>query len=125
MLIPIVIEIQWHFYLWKYLYNDKNNALSAGRCQTPALRLVYDNEQQIQNAQTSSPIYKIHGNFLTEKMDFVLKQEFESIEETEQFMKKSVHHKYKLISRSIQIRLYSIFRYIHYFLIRPFDLAND
>ena len=29
--------------LWKYLYCNKKNSLSAGRCQTPALRLVYDN----------------------------------------------------------------------------------
>ena len=94
--LDVIVGYKISPYLWKYLYNDKNNALSAGRCQTPALRLVYDNEQQIQNAQTSSPTYKVHGNFLSEKLDFVLKQEFESIEETEQFMKKSVHHKHKL-----------------------------
>ena len=29
--------------LWKFAYNNKSNALSAGRCQTPALRLIYDN----------------------------------------------------------------------------------
>ena len=28
--------------LWKYLYHNKDNGLSAGRCQTPALRLVYE-----------------------------------------------------------------------------------
>jgi DNA topoisomerase-1 len=29
--------------LWKYVFSSKSNALSAGRCQTPALRLIYDN----------------------------------------------------------------------------------
>ena len=35
--------------LWKYLYNDSKNSLSSGRCQTPALRLVYDNELERKN----------------------------------------------------------------------------
>ena len=29
--------------LWKYVYYSTSNSLSAGRCQTPALRLIYDN----------------------------------------------------------------------------------
>ena len=94
--LDVIVGYKISPYLWKYLYNDKNNALSAGRCQTPALRLVYDNEQQIQNSQVSSPTFKVHGNFLSEKLDFTLKREFESIEETEKFMKKSVHHKHIL-----------------------------
>ena len=31
--------------LWKYIQNK----LSAGRCQTPALNLIYDNEKEIQS----------------------------------------------------------------------------
>ena len=34
-------------FLWKYIYNNKTEGLSAGRCQTPALRLVYDNQKRI------------------------------------------------------------------------------
>ena len=30
--------------LWKFLYKNKDNSLSAGRCQTPALRLIHENE---------------------------------------------------------------------------------
>jgi DNA topoisomerase I len=29
--------------LWKYVFSSRAKSLSAGRCQTPALRLVYDN----------------------------------------------------------------------------------
>ena len=32
--------------LWKYVFKNAQNALSAGRCQTPALRLVYENEME-------------------------------------------------------------------------------
>ena len=33
--------------LWKYIMSNTKNTLSAGRCQTPALRLVYDNYREI------------------------------------------------------------------------------
>ena len=29
------------------IYTINDNSLSAGRCQTPALRLIYDNEKTI------------------------------------------------------------------------------
>lgn len=94
--LDVIVGYKISPYLWKYLYNDKNNALSAGRCQTPALRLVYENEQQIQNSQTGSPTFKVYGNFLSENLEFILKREFESIDEIEQFMKKSVKYKHVL-----------------------------
>ena len=36
--------------LWKHLTLNKKNALSAGRCQTPALNLIYENHLKIQNS---------------------------------------------------------------------------
>jgi len=44
--LDIIVGYKISPYLWKYLYNNKENSLSAGRCQTPALRLVYDNEKE-------------------------------------------------------------------------------
>jgi capsule biosynthesis phosphatase len=35
--------------MWKLIKKNKENSLSAGRCQTPALRLVYDNDKEIKN----------------------------------------------------------------------------
>jgi DNA topoisomerase-1 len=35
--------------MWKLIKKNKENSLSAGRCQTPALRLVYDNDKDIKN----------------------------------------------------------------------------
>ena len=32
--------------LWKFISRKAEKGLSAGRCQTPALRLVYENEQE-------------------------------------------------------------------------------
>lgn len=51
--------------LWKYIQNK----LSAGRCQTPALKLVYDNEIEIQN-DTPESLYKIEGFFTDKNIKF-------------------------------------------------------
>lgn len=49
--------------LWKHISHDKGNPLSAGRCQTPALRLVYDKEELISKAQPQKE-YKVTGDFM-------------------------------------------------------------
>ena len=72
--------------LWNYIYKNPENALSAGRCQTPALKLIYDNKKEID----SSPIkimYKIRGQFLGKP--FILSKEFETEEEVLAFYKES------------------------------------
>jgi len=74
--------------LWKYLYRSKNNSLSAGRCQTPALRLVYDNEQE-KKRSIIRQTHKITGTFFPKKIDFGLSKEFETDEEVLKFMELS------------------------------------
>ena len=39
--------------LWKYIYSSKTRPLSAGRCQTPALRLVYEHSLRAQTSEIS------------------------------------------------------------------------
>jgi len=73
--------------LWKYMYYDKENSLSAGRCQTPALRLVYDNEQEC--GQDLEKSYKILGDFTDRHLEFVLSQEFADAGAVREFMEKS------------------------------------
>jgi len=72
--------------LWKYLYMSRGNSLSAGRCQTPALRLVYDNAKaEVNITQT----YKITGLFYPKKLEFELSKELETREETRAFLEAS------------------------------------
>jgi DNA topoisomerase-1 len=66
-------------YLWKYLYFNKSNSLSAGRCQTPALRLVYDNDHN-KKADLETK-YKTIGNFTTNNVAMTLNYEFETKEQ--------------------------------------------
>jgi DNA topoisomerase-1 len=60
--------------LWKYIAYNAKNALSAGRCQTPALRLLYDNEKDIR-ANPGTKAYKITGYFTNQCIPFELNQD--------------------------------------------------
>lgn len=81
--------------LWKYIPHAKENALSAGRCQTPALRLVYDNEMEKMAKGDVETHYIITGNFFDLKIDFVLNHKFENGEQIIEFLQKSINHKYE------------------------------
>jgi len=59
--------------LWKKIYYSKSNALSAGRCQTPALRLIYENEKAKKDIETK---YKTIGYFFSKNIPFELNHAF-------------------------------------------------
>ena len=63
--------------LWKCIAKNKDNALSAGRCQTPALKLIYDNHQEIINAPKKM-VYNTTGFFTNSNLAFELSKQFES-----------------------------------------------
>ena len=81
--------------LWKNIYHSKANSLSAGRCQTPALRLVHENEREIQ----ASPLetrYKTTGHFFSQNIAFELNREFDNMDLTKQFLELSKKFTHKL-----------------------------
>jgi DNA topoisomerase-1 len=57
--------------LWKFINKSKDNSLSAGRCQTPALRLIYDNEQDIKKSEERK-VYNVTGFFTNSNIAFDL-----------------------------------------------------
>jgi len=57
--------------LWKYISKNSENSLSAGRCQTPALRIVYDNQKEI-NEATKKEKYNTIGFFTNLNIPFEL-----------------------------------------------------
>ena len=81
--------------LWKYLYNNKENGLSAGRCQTPALRLVYDNEQDKKTGASITKTHKLMGRFFSKNIEFQLHRELED-SAVEGFLLKSMKFKHML-----------------------------
>ena len=60
--------------LWKYLYHNKDNGLSAGRCQTPALRLVYECAMTPVEVQKDT-MYRLIGRFTSMNIEFQLSRE--------------------------------------------------
>lgn len=74
--------------LWKHLFRNKDNALSAGRCQTPSLKLIYENEKEY-NESTTNVTYKINGTFFEKNIVFHLSKEFENEMEVVDFLELS------------------------------------
>jgi DNA topoisomerase-1 len=81
--------------LWKQVYHSKSNSLSAGRCQTPALRLVYDNEKEKERSE-SEYIYKTTGTFLSQNIAFDLNHEFTQKQDVIAFLEKTKTHKHSI-----------------------------
>lgn len=80
--------------LWKKIYYSKSNALSAGRCQTPALRLVYENEKAKKDLETK---YKTIGHFFSRKIPFELNHTFFSESDIAPFLEKNAEFSHKMI----------------------------
>jgi len=66
--------------LWKYISRTAENSLSAGRCQTPALKLIYDNQQEI-DKNLCQKVFSIIGYFTSKNLPFELNTVLESSNE--------------------------------------------
>ena len=82
--------------LWKYVFKNNQNALSAGRCQTPALRLVYENELEARTkADNASQKHRVQACFFPQNIMFELQKEFETETEVCDFISLSLTHPHK------------------------------
>jgi len=79
--------------LWKKISQKKKTGLSAGRCQTPALRIVYDNQREI-DTSPSSQVYTTTGYFTSKNLDFTLNYQHESAEKMSAFLEESLNHEH-------------------------------
>ena len=82
--------------LWKYVFKNAQNALSAGRCQTPALRLVYDNEMEART-KVGQQKHRIQACFFPQNLMFELQKEFETETEVCEFLSLSATHPHKFM----------------------------
>jgi len=103
--------------LWQHISSDKTSALSAGRCQTPALRIIYDNEMermQLNDDDDDSTThndknqkkenqyyYSVYGHFTKFNLPFSLNTVFQSerITDLTSFLQKSISDKCNFIFR--------------------------
>ena len=71
--------------LWNCVSKTHDTSLSAGRCQTPALRLVYDNYLDIKKS-TGKLIYNTSGYFTSLNLLFDLNKQFVENEQVIHFL---------------------------------------
>jgi len=83
-------------FLWKNIENT--SSLSAGRCQTPTLRLVYENNLKRNCTDTSSIKYGIIGYFTSKMIPFKLNRILESDTAVLNFLEYSCIFQHKILS---------------------------
>ena len=71
--------------LWNNISKNHTGSLSAGRCQTPALKLVYENYLDIRSAP-GKLVYNVSGCFTNLNLVFELSKQLTNIEETRLFL---------------------------------------
>jgi len=73
--------------LWNCISKNHEKSLSAGRCQTPALRLVYENYLDIKSSP-GKMVYNTFGYFTNLNLNFDLNKQFTNSEEIYAFLEK-------------------------------------
>tara|TARA_B100000927_G_scaffold141136_4_gene113830 strand:- start:4241 stop:6613 length:2373 start_codon:yes stop_codon:yes gene_type:complete len=81
--------------LWKHIVSNTKNSLSAGRCQTPALRLVYDNYKEIK-VSPGKLSFNTTGIFTGKNIIFSLNYNHLSHDEIKEFLELSKTFKHIL-----------------------------
>jgi DNA topoisomerase-1 len=88
-----ILDMMVGFTISPLLWKSVGNGLSAGRCQTPALRLVVDREQQITDFKSSSS-WKVHGHWSvvgqSQSWDAFLTDELEDEDNARTYLE--IHH---------------------------------
>ena len=79
--------------LWKNISRNTKDKLSAGRCQTPALRIVYDNQKDI-DASPGKKVYNTVGYFTSKTLPFNLSYNHNNEEVMEDFLMESGEHEH-------------------------------
>ena len=79
--------------LWENI--SRKSGLSAGRCQSPALKLIYENQKLIDESPGTQS-YNTVGYFTKHIIPFSLNHTFKNGEEVEDFLSESVNYEHKM-----------------------------
>ena len=90
-----ILDIMVGFKISPILWNkiSGKTGLSAGRCQSPALRLIYDNQREI-NESPGNKNYVTTGIFTGQNIPFVLNHNHSDEKSIEDFLETSVNHEH-------------------------------
>lgn len=87
--------------LWKHISRNSKKGLSAGRCQTPALKLVYENYKEIQDTKPIM-VYKTEGYFTKMNIPFLLNFSYKNEDKLKNFLEKSKTHIYIIKKKKVK-----------------------
>lgn len=89
-ILDLIVGFKLSPILWKHITQKSAHGLSAGRCQTPALRIIYDNDQDI-SVSPGKKVYNTVGYFTDRTIPFSLQKHHDSEEAMEEFLTESVN----------------------------------
>lgn len=89
--------------LWKYICPHYTKGLSAGRCQTPALRLIYENAEELEKNDYKTH-NKVFGYFTSYNNKYELNKSFIGEEDLVDFLEKCKSHKFIFRKQSEKIQ---------------------
>ena len=87
--------------LWKNIAKNNKYGLSAGRCQTPALRIIYDNQKEIDNFSNDT-MYNTIGYFTSKNIPFTLNFNHKCEKDMISFLKDSIKYQHIFTCESPQ-----------------------
>ena len=90
-ILDLLIGFKFSPVLWEQISRNNQNSLSAGRCQTPALKIIYENQKEY-DRQEPKEVYSTIGYFTSKNIAFELTKNIETREETENFLEETVNH---------------------------------
>ena len=101
-ILDILIGYKFSPLLWRYISSgNTTNSLSAGRCQTPALRIIYDNYKELlENKETKE--LELSGYFTSKNILYSSNYKFEDGDDIRIFLLKNSLVKYTFSKRAIK-----------------------
>lgn len=87
--------------LWNKISFNTAKSLSAGRCQTPALRIIYENQKEIDHSP-GNKVYNTTGYFTSQVLDFSLNHNHKDEKDMEQFLVTSSSFKHTFTREDIR-----------------------
>ena len=98
-ILDLLIGFKFSPVLWEQISRNNKNSLSAGRCQTPALKIIYENQREYDN-QEPTEVYSTIGYFTSKNIPFELTKNIDTKEETENFLEETVNYEHILTTSS-------------------------
>ena len=92
-LLDLIVGFKVSPILWNNISRNNKTGLSAGRCQTPALKIIYDNYNDIK-ISPGTKVYNTTGYFTKLNLPFELNFKFNDEEALETFLEDTVNHEH-------------------------------